>query len=694
MLLTLGVGCGAHSSAPPPVLVVAPPPGVITDTTWESARRTLLALDFDDPGRAGLRNRIVAYLLADTSELLERGEYAEIVEALGTITALYTPSELGDGGLPAGLDPVARWLVEHGSPRGDEGRVLSGLLVLSLLHPDDRETRESYHRLEKWGLRVRATLNPLERLDEGLIEAWEEHARLMPTSDVLAKLGKRYVERRDAMLRALRAPGRGAVLSPTTLQGLQQTVLSVAALYLRHGDVSSAHTHVRALGPAGGLEERLLELLETARQDSSEGAGALLDLARAYQELGRFDVSSALCLTGLRAHRADSRFPQCLARVAADSDDFAGAMAWYGDAVRMAPDERALYDEILEVLNHLIEQGLFSADVRQTREIAVRATQILEERARRWPDSPPPVQAEALHLAIAIAEMNAGNAHEAEKRLRASLGASETVDGLLQLGLLLERIGRNAEALGTYERALGLTHEDEDDGAKRAEILERLGDSLRLLGEDEQASRRYAQGLAIWDENLARMKGRRIGLAQLRRGILLGRLARTRDAMSAFEQAMQLAPGLRETYATILAFLVVSEPDLEFAHRVFRHALNQLSLEPEWKVYFALWLKTIAGRRGLTTEVEVDHVLEDLSSGDDWWGKLARFAAGKLGYAELLADATTIGEKAEAHFYEGARRLASGDTDGARELFRRVLETHMVNFYEFAMAQELMTGGR
>jgi hypothetical protein len=258
---------------------------------------------------------------------------------------------------------------------------------------------------------------------------------------------------------------------------------------------------------------------------------------------------------------------------------------------------------------------------------------------------------------------------------------------------LLDRVGRGREAAQICERALALTPESAEDRARRAEILERLGDTLRGLGDEAQATRRYAEGLALWDQNLARLKGRRVGMAQLRRGVLLGRLARGPDAVGAFEQAMQLAPGLRETYATILAYLVVSPPDVGFAHRVFRHALNQLSLEPEWKVYFALWLKTIAGRSGARTEHDVDHVLADLSRGDDWWAKLARFASGALSYDELLAQASDLGERTEAHFYEGARRLAAGDTAGARALFQLVLDTHMVNFYEYAMAQELMASG-
>ena len=76
--------------------------------------------------------------------------------------------------------------------------------------------------------------------------------------------------------------------------------MSVAAVYLRNGDLASALSNVQAMGSSGGVEQRLSEILETAREEGAEGAGALLDLARAYLEDGRPDVSRALCLTGLR----------------------------------------------------------------------------------------------------------------------------------------------------------------------------------------------------------------------------------------------------------------------------------------------------------------------------------------------------------------------------------------------------------
>src|SRR5262245_24408174 len=237
-------------------------------------------------------------------------------------------------------------------------------------------------------------------------------------------------------------------------------------------------------------------------------------------------------------------------------------MAWYSEAVRLMPEERVLYDEILEVLSSLMEQGLLGSDATQTRAIATRASEILQERVRRWPGSPPPIKPEDLYLATGIAEMNAGNATEAEARLRESLSAKETTSAQLQLGLLLERIGRGAEAAELYKKALQTAPDAQgSDDPQRAEILEGLGDALRMVGKAQEAAQVYEQGLAIWDRNLSRQKGMRIGLAHLRRGVLLGRLARRTDAVSAFERAMENAPELRETYSTILAYLAVSDPD-------------------------------------------------------------------------------------------------------------------------------------
>jgi tetratricopeptide (TPR) repeat protein len=582
--------------------------------------------------------------------------------------------------------------VAKGSPRGDEARVLSGLLILKLLRQGDVATADQYDRLVSWGFDARADMSgPLERF-EGLVEAWEEHARLTPTPDVLATLVKLYVQRRDALVRLFQSSDEQVPLSASVFQGVQRTALNVAAVFLRHGDTASALTQVKALGQAGGLEERLAEMLESTREEDNSGAGALLDLSRAYLEAGRTDVARSLCIEGLRTRHEDARFPQCLARIAATENDFSGALAWYSDAIALVPEERALYDEILEVLNGLIEQGMLGSNLTGTRALASRATEILKERMRRWPKSPPPVSPEELYAAIGSLEMNAGNTKQAESYFRDSLKSRPTAPSSLQLGILLERTGRPRDARDAYKAALDLvTGSSPDTDRLRAELLEHIGDAERIAGMRDDAPRSYEKALAIWDTLLPGQKAKRNGVAQLRRGVLLGRLSRLEEAKQAFERAMDAAPSARETYATILAFLVVNEPDNAFAHTVFHTAQNQLGLEPEWKVYFALWLRMIAGRTGQPVEGDVTQAFETPNDAEGWWAKLARFGSGKLSYDTLLEEATSVGERAESYFYEGGRRLAQGDEVGARAMFAKVLDTQMVNFYEFAMAQELLT---
>jgi tetratricopeptide (TPR) repeat protein len=448
---------------------------------------------------------------------------------------------------------------------------------------------------------------------------------------------------------------------------------------------------VKSLGASAGIEQRLAEILASTREDGSEGAGALLDLSRAYLEGGRPDVARALCLSGLRGHRDDARFPQCLARICATENDYGGALAWYADAIALVPEERALYDEILEVLKGLIEEGPLTTDVANTHLLATRATEILRERMRRWPKSPPPVAPEELYNAIGEAQMNAGDTAAAERSFGESLAARQTVPTSLQLGLLLERKGRAQQAVAIYTKALETVSGQAPDAARqRAELLERLGDAQRNSGHRPESVHAYEQALAAWAQIVPGLHGRVAGVAELRRGVVLGRLGRNDDAKAAFERAIDAAPGMRETYATILAFLVVHSPDSAFAHEVFHRAQNQVGLATEWKVYFALWLRMIAGRSGQSGDADASEVFESFESGHDWPAKLSGFGSGKLSYDALLAQTSGPGEQAEAHFYEGARRLALGDYAGAQAMFSQVLDTGMVAFYEFAMAQELL----
>ncbi|MDH5490790.1 MAG: tetratricopeptide repeat protein, partial [Myxococcales bacterium] len=399
-------------------------------------------------------------------------------------------------------------------------------------------------------------------------------------------------------------------------------------------------------------------------------------------------VARGVCRLGLRRFPRDARFSGCLARVAAAEGEHVEATAWYVHAIERAPEVRPLYDEALERMHEFIEAGIRDARGDEVRQVASRAERLLAERTRRWPDSPPPVPAARLLYQMGRIEMNVGNALEAQRYLEASPERSASWDALVALGLLADRTGEAEQAIRLYRRALDLLPPEADEA--RASTLEWLGLAFARAGRMDQAARMFEQSLHLWTNLAPRLEGPALADLQVHRGLLLDHLGRHEEAVLSFRDAMGAAPRARAIYERILVHLVITTPAPELALEVFLRARRQLTLEPEWKVYFALWVRAVRGRAGLPPNEEIEQILRQHAESPAWWGQLARFGAGLIPYEELLAAASELGQQTEAHFYEATRRLVSGDLAGAQLLFRRVIATNMIRFYEFEMAQELL----
>ena len=677
-------------------------PSRVTAESFAESRRAYDEMAPDDPSRALLRERLITYLAQAAEPLMEANDYDAVVDHFAQMTELYTSVEIARGPLFRGLRPLADWLLLRGSPRGDEARVLSAHFVLARIGAADASHTAAYEALVAWGREAREHLpGTTERLD-GLVRVWEEHAHLTPAPPVLDQLARLYIERRDVFARVLSPAGERPFAGGMSLEdyrmaniAVARAPLDVAAVFLAVGEIAAAEARVQAMGGVSPSEAQVAGVLRQAREAGGEGDEALLVLARGYmeEEIGRPDVSRTLCTLGRRRSPEEARFPQCLARIAAIDERYADATAHYAEAIRLAPEERGLYDEALSVLNDLIGRGYFQAATRDARALAQQAEQILEERMRRFPTPPPPVPAEQLFLVIGVSEMSAGEATDARRHLERSLAARESTEALLQLGLLLERTGEPALAAAKYRRALDLVPAtSREDSGRRAEILEKLGDALRASGNAPQSERMYTEALAAWERAGEGSTGESRAAVALRRGVVLDHLGNRAQALVAFRRAMDAGAGQLEIYAKMLAHLVAAEPaDLAFATEVFRDAQRQLTLPPEWKVYFALWVKLLAARAHTIADPEIDGVLTSLAVTPGWTGRLASFGAGRLAYDALLAAAAGRGEQSEAHFYEGARLLGAGDEPGARTAFGRVMSEHMVNFYELEMAQQLLS---
>lgn len=676
----------------------------IDEEGYADARRHYLVLAPEDPAREPLRLRLLDFLATRTDALVAAADYDAVVAHFAEMTELLAPSDLAEGQRVSELiAPVARFVLDHGSRRGDEPRVLSALLILSRIEPTNAAHPEEYQRVATWGREARWGRDPRPTPDffdlaPELIGVWEEHARLTPAPEVLARVAELYVQLRDVVLgRSLEegfAPGERITMPELRMaQALAARIpLDVAAVYLRVGDLDGAARRVSELGDRGGIEWRLRGLIEMAARPGEDGAEALMELAGGFQS-ARPDVSLAVCREGVRRHSGDPRFPLCLARLHAERGDAADATAWYADAIELAPEDREIYDEALARLAQIIESGLFSAerDIGQIRTIGRHAEQILAAREQRWPHDAPVVSRAALAYHLGRAELHAGQVAQAANHFEQSLAAERSREALVELAMLRVRTGEPEQAVALYQEAIDrLTQQGPEATLARALLLEQLGDALRASGRAEEAQRSYSQALALLTPLARAGDEERLALIRVRLGVLQRRLGQNESADDEFRAAIDAAPTWREPYTEILAHLVVSEPEVELAEEIFRRATTGVALEHEWRVYFALWVQAVAARASRPLSEDVVRALAEQSDEPGWHGRLAAFAAGELPYEALMEAAQNAGQRCEAHFYAGARELAQGDVDGAREQFRAAMDTGMVGYYEFAMAQELL----
>ncbi len=690
--------CAGGSGAGKGASTLVSVPETLDARSFATLHRTYVRMALDDPQRPEVRAKLARYLLQEGARAHVADEYEAAVERLAEVSALYRPEELTT--IEPAAAQLADYLRKRGEPRGDEARVLSALWLQKTLRKDDPEPAEQYALLRRWSDEARRDLGGIAEHLSGLIDVMAEHARLTPAPEVLATLSDLYAERRTELVAVLSTDGK-AQPTPgelsfqdyrTATVALSRAPLDIAAVYLRHGDYQRALSRLRQLDTVTGFEPRIRTAVELVANNRAEAPEALLALSRAYLDAEDPGVAKDVCTYGVRQFPAEARFAQCLGQLAAARDDYGEAAFEYGEAIRLSPESRELYDEALEVLANLIRGELLNTDPTETRQLAERARKVLEERTRRFPAAPSPVSLEQIELAVGLAEMGAGNADVARQHFEKSLKKRETTSALVQIGQLCARLGEREDALRYLRRALERTSErNVEELRQRAQILEQLGDVMRAKREREPALRAYAEALAGWENALgASDDGPVRAFTHIRRGVLLSRLERDEESAQAFELAMQAAPEDRETYAQILAHLAVSTPAPELAVATLRRAQRQLTLEPEWKSYFALWVQSVSARGRQPFPDDLSGMLTRLSRSDAWWGHLAQFGLGFIDHARLSALARSRGERTEADFYEGTRRLAKGDVSGARQMFDKVIASRMVGFYEYQMAQELM----
>ena len=617
-------------------------------------------------------------------------------------TSWATAAELRTAEPAPPLAAVAHELYRRTARHGDE---LPSLLALAVEQRfGDEATREraveDWKALEAWLVENGPFASEPLLAHEDLERALETVAAGFPSPFIVQRLADLYVARHDA---AVRAHARGGGLGATSARRIEITGYLLMRLYLRADDPDGA---IEALARVEGDEA--VGKLRAIIEDAFEGRRSpqpLLSLAEQF--VPEPDADPSLPYVGQSwgiidnlSRRALARFPKSAhvhivrARVLRREGLDAAALHHLRRSIELEDEVHEAWQGLAE-----LEQKALAELARRDAEAALARLPEVEALHRRamklWRDRPVRPGLPEAYFAVAEGLYQAGRVDEAQKLLDRSVAIEAQPQTLDLLGTIAVKRGRFGVAQKHYEELARLPQDEPDEELRwEARAHGQLGEIALRRGDSEASSRHLRLALRKTNELLSRpaMELDEQAERHLDRGRLLFFLGEVSLALDDFELAAELAPDLVKVYAEPMLQLV-SYGYYREARSVFLRALEEAEVADGLKLYFSLWLNELALRQGLPPDHEAARFLHDYAAGSDgkkgdgWGRKLARHAQGELTYDELLDGARDQGERAEAFFYEGVRRWRAGDRAAGKKLLARVVETNLMGFFEYDMAQ-------
>lgn len=690
---------GAAAAAPS-----GPVKPILSEDDYNAARPEYDALSLHAPERGARRQALLAYNVKALREALDHGHAEEAYEQLKQAATLFDPDELADGKLrdDALHDAAAR--LEHAfKKRGAHEEVLVALAIEMALQPGDAAARARYDQVAGW-LRAGGVIES----DSGLpvdgrgrvIDDLEVVARLWPSPFVVDQLTRLYVERNEsgavADPFALGRRRRGGDLRAILQGGAHPSVAyDLARLYLRVSRPDDAVLKMRAIKtpqPADVEVTKLIERYASKQAVPSDAINVAMLLAQSHDDA---DVAQRVCVD------AAQRFPQapdphlCAGEIANARDQLVVAMREFEAARQVQPANRKIWEQ----LAMLWQQRLFMIANDEKQDVAQLEPQLKKVEAfhaaaqKQFPGEPlKPSLAGAL-FEVGRGYYNAGRVGKAMEFLERSVGVEPQATTLELMGQIRLKKGEAKEAVALFERGIAVPKGEKPEEAYwRAKLRRDLGDAFDLLGDSASAETARKSALADWDI----LAG--IGLSQggkaeagIERAKLYYQLGDRDQSLANFESAIDAAPDRGSTYADVIAFLV-PRGELDEALDAYHRALGRNEVTEYLKVYCSLWIVDLARRAKQPVDPLASSYLSS-TDGGKWYDDLARWATGRETEQQLLSHVDTPAKRAEAAYYRAMRAVESGDNDTAKKLWKEVVDTDMMAFFEFDMAQMFLRGG-
>ena len=724
----------AHSPSPKVVRGPVKPSGppITSEEDAEHLRRALDALAEDDPERPGRRQALLEHYTLAASGALEQKLLDEANQSFEIALSLFESNELQDLAQPPvaeGLFQIAQKLDRAFSRRGAHPQVVTAMMVQMTLHPGDGELKRRYSELREWlnaqseGLRnlMRGRGGNLQELlaapPATLQSDLEQTYRLWPSAPVRDELlGLYRAEAANQFNPAKRSPRDYLQSLSASLRRKGLTngpAFKVARLFLRASRPTEGVEAIKQLAQVAKLsaeDNKLLEVLEqtVGRPASGDEGDRLFPAVKLAMSIAQnpedAEVSLQLCRdVALRSPRLVAA-QMCIGELSLALERKGLALRAFERARELQPGERGVWEMVGRLYVDRLSDLVVDERTADLEAALVQVESYYKLMRQQFPE-----RTQQGGIAVALAEVgrgyyNAGRIDDAVRFLERSIAVEPNAVALEQLGILQLRRGDNEQAAATLERARAVFSANQQaEPLARLLFAARMG---RLISEaldgqvgaesKRQAAETRERSLKQLEQVLdnQRISSNRAAEAEIERGKLLYESGSRDAALEAFRRATDAAPdengasgGARvsgQVFVDILAFLV-PRGETDESVNTYHRALGKVRLPESMKIYSSLWIQDLLARAGQPTDPMAEGALQAVQNGR-WPAELALWASGKLSAEELLLRADTPGRQAEANFYLGMARLRAGDAAQAQARWRKVLDTHMLGYFEYEMA--------
>jgi tetratricopeptide (TPR) repeat protein len=689
-------GCGASVSSGPSHRLFAQParvavPQSIDEKNYLEYRDIYDALSLNTKGRIAFRERLLRYLLHETRLYLNQGQESEAIENFKNALTLFSGEEVYRGALQQKqLDKLAERFINIFSPRGHEEIVFLCLNVRISLHPQNKALKESFYELSRWLKDADQLVQGQSRKWNRLIGVLEEIVQVWPSSFLVQVLERLYLEQKITIARSLHISPyqhlRGAV------SALFRSGYKVARLYLQVNDPRQALQHLKKISREPNEDEELRDYLERMVAPETKALDAIR-LSKFFQRNGDPAVALSICQMALSHYPPSADLYLCIGRLAHSLKKIHLAMISLERAVELKPDEKSY----AEMLAQIYQQRLFmviAADRLDQARQELSRIELFYAHTKKHFKTPLETSLSGIYYAIGHGYYNAGIVEQAMAAFKKAIATnSDSPEAFFQLATIQFKQNQSAQALSYLKQAEQVPMDSPGVRAYwQGQIEELRGQILLQAGQTKAGQAAHSRALEAWREfRSMEITSEARAESFIHEARSLYGLGKRGKAMDALDFAIDAQPDRKETYADVIAWLT-THGHLPEALDAFHRALGRKEVSEYLKSYCSFWIIGLARRAGLPPDPLALQHLSSIRS-DNWYTHLAQLTLKKTTFEELRKKAKTPSNLAELYYYWADHLLVEGQLDQAREMWKKVIETKMMAFYEFDMASYNLRNG-